>query len=147
MKNKNKIVYGNIKALACKKLGKLKMRVIETARSFNITLLHEALPPNGAAPYVIHSKTVELVYVTKGKVLGILNGERINFSEGDYLYIPAGVEHRFETTDTGVEAISIFSPPMNFNKPDAKIVFRKKVRSGKRRIKILKVWNKRRKTS
>ncbi|MEW6042298.1 MAG: cupin domain-containing protein, partial [Elusimicrobiota bacterium] len=121
-KNKDKIIYGNIKTVACKQLGELETRVIEAAKPFDITLLHEKLPPNGSAPYVVHSKTIELIHITKGTAVGILNGKQINLCEGDYLYIPAGVEHRFETKNTGVEAISIFSPPMDSNKPDAKIV-------------------------
>ena len=133
-KNKSGVEHGNITSLAVQRLGDLEMRVVDAAHSFNLTFLHESLPPHGAAPYVVHSRTIELVYITKGRMTGRLDGREIDLSEGDYLFIPAGVEHRFEAAGSGVEAISIFSPPMDMNKPDAKIVFKKRSsRSGRRK--------------
>lgn len=102
------------------------MRVVDAALPFDLTFLHDVLPPHGVAPYVVHSHTIELVYVTKGKMIGRLDGRKLNLREGDYLFIPAGVEHRFEASASGVESISLFSPPLDMDKPDAKIVFKKK---------------------
>lgn len=132
MKNKTGILHGNIAALAVRRLGGLEMRVVDAARPFNVTFLHEALPPRAAAPYVVHSRTMELVYVTKGRMTGLLDGRKIALAEGDYLFIPPGTEHRFSTAGSGVEAVSIFSPPLDPDSPDAKIVFKKK-RTGRAR--------------
>lgn len=132
MKNKTGILHGNIAALAVRRLGGLEMRVVDAARPFNVTFLHEALPPRAAAPYVVHSRTMELVYVTKGRMTGLLDGRKIALEEGDYLFIPPGTEHRFSTAGSGVVAVSIFSPPLDPDSPDAKIVFKKK-RTGRAR--------------
>ena len=128
MKNKNKtaVLHGNIKSLPVRRLGDLKMKGIPGADAFGITFLQEALQPFSSAPYVVHSRTIELVYVTEGKMSGYLDGKRIPLVKGDYLFIPAGVEHRFETRKHKVTAVSMFFPPMNMDAPDAKIVFKKK---------------------
>ena len=131
MKNKTTIKHGNIASLAVRRLGGLEMRVLDAAGPLKVTVLHESLPPHGAAPYVVHSRTSELVYVTKGKMTGRLDGRKMELAAGDYLFIPPGVEHRFETAGSGVEAVSIFSPPMDLDKPDAKIVFDKKRTAGR----------------
>ncbi|MDD2806721.1 MAG: cupin domain-containing protein [Elusimicrobiales bacterium] len=126
MKNKHKVKHGNISSLTIRRLGDLEMRVVDAAGPLNLTFLHESLPPNGTAPYVIHSRTMEFVYVTKGEMTGIIDGRKIRLREGDYLFLPCGVEHRFEAAGAGVEAVSVFLPQMDMNKPDAKIVFSKK---------------------
>lgn len=112
--------------IASRKIGDLRMRVVKTAHPVNFTFLHETLPPGGAAPYVVHSRTAELVFMVKGTIWGELGGQKIKLREGDYLFIPAGVEHKFEAGVSGGEAVSVFSPRMDPDKPDAKIVFRKK---------------------
>ena len=132
-KNKIGVEHGNIASLAARRLGDLEMRVVPAAHTLNLTFLHESLPPQGAAPYVTHARTSELVYITKGWMTGRIDGKEINLCEGDYLFIPPGVEHRFEASGSGAEAISIFSPPMDMDKPDAKIVFKEKLLPGKRR--------------
>lgn len=101
------------------------MRNIGAANPFGVTLLHETLPPAASAPNVEHSHTIELIYVTKGKMLGYIDDLQMKLCAGDYLFIPAGVKHRFEACSNGVEAISLFSPPIDLDKPDAKIIFKK----------------------
>ena len=132
-KNKSLIVHDNIKSLAVQRLGELEIRVVDAAKQFGITLLHESLPSCGEAPYVVHSRTIELVYMVSGTIFGFLDGQKIKLKKGDYLFIPAGMEHKFEAGVCGGEAISIFSPPMDLSKPDAKIVFNKKSAKTKRK--------------
>ena len=127
-KKRTDIVHGCIMDIASRKIGDLHMRVVKTDPPVNFTFLHEALPPGGAAPSVVHSRTTELVFMVKGTIWGSLAGKKIELGEGDYLLIPAGVEHKFEAGASGGEAVSIFSPPMDLDKPDAKIVFRRKKR-------------------
>lgn len=129
-KNKsNSAVHGGIKDLKPATLGPLEMRVLEAAGNLGITFMHELLPAKSSTPRVIHSKTTELVYLSKGKMVAYLNRKRVVIKEGDYILIPAGVEHVFETGGTIAEAISIFSPQLNMNKPDARIAARDTART------------------
>jgi quercetin dioxygenase-like cupin family protein len=123
-KEKNKVVHGNIRSLGSRCIGSLKMRTIDVANTLNVTVLHESLPLNSSAPDVVHSHTCELVYITKGKAFGYLDNRRISLREGDYLFIPAKVKHRFETRGSKVEAVSIFSPVIDALHPDAKIILK-----------------------
>lgn len=133
-KKRTDIIHGNISDAPVKKIGDLRMRVITAAPPMDFTFLHEALPSGGVAPYVVHSRTTEFVFMVKGAIWGLLDGQKIKLVTGDYLFIPAGVEHKFEAGVSGGEAISIFSPPMDPDKPDAKIVFRRKNTAVSRKI-------------
>ncbi|HYG39572.1 MAG TPA: cupin domain-containing protein [Cytophagales bacterium] len=39
---------------------------------------------------------MELRLIISGSGLFYCNGERVNFKYGDFLFVPAGIEHRFE---------------------------------------------------
>lgn len=122
IKKRARILYGSVGDIAPRKLGDLRMRAIAGAAGLNITFLHEELPPDGAAPTVVHSATAEFVYMLAGSVTGMVSGKKIELKQGDYLMIPPGVAHKFTAGSGGGEAISVFSPPMDPAKPDAQII-------------------------
>ena len=127
-----KFLRGSISGLVAQRWRSLTTRDIGAARQFNISMLHESLPPRTSAPDVVHLKTAELVYLTRGTITALLNGKRFLFKEGDYFVIPAGMHHRFEAGEESVEAFSIFLPPLDPLDLDARLVFKRKEKPGSR---------------
>lgn len=109
-------------------LAPLKAHYIPEASQLNVSFVHESMPGWSAGPEMVHSKTIELAYVIYGKATGFINGKKILLKKGDYLIIPAGTPHRFEAGRAGLEAVSIFAPPINPDNPDAEIVFKRKAK-------------------
>ena len=56
---------------------------------------HVLIPPHGrhVEELHIHPDAEELVIVTKGKGMAIIDGEKCSVSAEDVLYIPPGIEH------------------------------------------------------
>lgn len=106
-------------------LAPLKAHYIPEASQLNVSFVHESMPSWSSGPKMIHSKTKELAYVIRGKAVGFLNGKKILLKKGDYLVIPAGTIHRFEAGKDGLEAVSIFSPPIDPANPDATVFKRR----------------------
>lgn len=121
-KQRVKTVHGSVGDIPPQKLGDLRMRLVNCAGCLNISFLHEELPRNGAAPTVVHCVTTEFVYMLGGSITGTVAGKKIELKKGDYLMIPPGVTHKFTAGRGGGEAISVFSPPIDPAKPDAKII-------------------------
>jgi len=67
------------------------------------TLLVEWYAPRGSDPQQPHTRD-EAYVVVSGSGTFFCGGERARFGPGDFLFVPAGVEHRFEdfTDDLGV---------------------------------------------
>lgn len=67
------------------------------------TLLVEWYAPRGADPQQPHTRD-EAYIVVSGDGTFVCGGERTPFGPGDFLFVPAGAEHRFEkfTDDFGV---------------------------------------------
>jgi len=53
----------------------------------------------------------EIYVIIKGNSTFFRNGERINCSAGDILFVPAGMEHRFENFSEDFETWVIFYGP------------------------------------
>lgn len=87
-------------------------------KGFGVTWLHENLPPFSDVPEIRHKKTNEAVFVTRGCAWAYLDGKKRKLRKGDFLLIRAGVAHRFKTAAQGVQALSLFSPAMDPEKPD-----------------------------
>lgn len=95
------------------------MRMLPLRSSkFRVSLFHEYLPPYRDTPPIFHEHTDEFALITKGRVALYLDGHRFLLKRGDMLTIPAGVEHRFRTGRVGVEALSLFAPPIEPDSPD-----------------------------
>jgi mannose-6-phosphate isomerase-like protein (cupin superfamily) len=56
----------------------------------------ELYAPRGTDPQTPHTRQ-EIYIVVKGDGIFFDGGKRKRFQEGDFLYVPAGVEHRFES--------------------------------------------------
>ncbi|KAB7531337.1 cupin domain-containing protein [Flagellimonas olearia] len=64
-----------------------------------------------------HSRD-EVYVVISGSGEFLNNGERTTFSQGDFLFVPAGVEHRFENfTDDFATWVLFYGPEGGENNP------------------------------
>ena len=68
--------------------------------------------PNAHVEGAVHEDVYHIFYLMKGKLTGILDGERREFVEGDVIYIPPGVRHEFlnETSEPAVIVAVIYPP-------------------------------------
>lgn len=118
------LLPNDIKEIIAKGLVPLKIRHVYTNATslFNISVFHESMPRGSEVPEMVHSRTNEFVYVIRGEVAGFLSGKEILLRKGDFMMIPAGTPHRLQTGGRGMEAVSIFSPPIDPANPDATVV-------------------------
>jgi len=103
-------------------LGKLEMRMLSLPSCSDMNFLYEFLPPKSSSPAVIHAHTREIIHIISGGGGGCVSGKRFKLVKGDCLTVPPGAEHVFFTRKKSLEAISIFSPPMDRRNPDARIM-------------------------
>jgi len=72
----------------------------ETDRHFTVMLKHGSMSIEYFSPQKIDTQTPhkqdELYVIASGSGTFYRNGERIQFNKGDVLFVPAGMEHRFE---------------------------------------------------
>ena len=59
----------------------------------------------------------EVYVVISGQGEFLNGGKRVNFSAGDFLFVPAGVEHRFENFSDDFSTWVIFYGPKGGEKP------------------------------
>lgn len=74
-----------------------------------------------------HEIAEELYYVIAGSGVAILNGERHPLATGDFLRLPPGTRHGFETGDEALEMLDIHSPG---SRPDRDVYFEGKTPDG-----------------
>ena len=72
----------------------------ETQRQFTIMLKHGSMSIEYFSPQKIDTQTPhkqdEIYVIAKGSGIFNGNGEKVSFNVGDVLFVPAGMEHRFE---------------------------------------------------
>lgn len=81
------------------------------------SVVHVRLPARGRHPSVVHPRTHEMVFIVSGRALGTLGRTRMVLRKGDAVSIPAGMRHAFVAGPRGVEALSLFSPPLRVDPP------------------------------
>jgi quercetin dioxygenase-like cupin family protein len=118
--NSNHWSKRNAEGVSEKISGALSFRLLnaEDESRQRITFMHIKLPSCGGHSAVRHDHTQEWVYVLKGAARAKIDGETVSLRVGDYLFLPKGTWHEFTATEEGVEAISIFDPPLDWSKPD-----------------------------
>jgi len=115
----------SVSKLKSRSFGPFKIKFMETWANSPVSIVKETMPPNTDVPPVCHQKTDEFVYILGGKAVVSLAGFEAYVTKGSYLIIPRGTEHSFRTQRDNLEALSVFSPPMDKDKPDAKIALKK----------------------
>ena len=59
----------------------------------------------------------EVYVIISGEGEFLNSGERVNFGPGDFLFVPAGVEHRFENFSSDFSTWVIFYGPKGGERP------------------------------
>ena|SRR5579875_3061612 len=81
-------------------------------KEFVVLLQHGTMKVEYYAPQVtdkqIPHRQDELYVITSGSGTFFRNGERTPFKTGDVIFVPAGMEHRFENFSTDFAAWVIF---------------------------------------
>jgi mannose-6-phosphate isomerase-like protein (cupin superfamily) len=72
----------------------------ETDKKFTVLMQHGTMSVEYFSPDKVDNqqphKQDELYVIDSGSGTFFRNGERIQFNKGDVLFVPAGMEHRFE---------------------------------------------------
>ncbi|MFH2203909.1 MAG: cupin domain-containing protein [Elusimicrobiota bacterium] len=121
-------------ALPVRMIGDLAIRSLPVDKTgFPVSVLHSALAPYSMEGPVVHERTSEFVFVIQGEAEAELDGRKLRLRRGDSLQIPAGTAHAFRTEASGVEALSVFSPALDAERPDAKLIRRRRTRAAQER--------------
>jgi len=81
-------------------------------------VLHVSLARHHGHAAIRHRRTHEWVYVLKGPVTAEVDGHRLVLRKGDGLYLPPGVWHSFRARGLGSQALSFFSPAIDWERLD-----------------------------
>jgi len=113
---------GSISGLKSRSFGKFGVKLLKLPEGWPVSVFYENIYKNGRdVPFVIHKRTAEFVYVLNGTAKACLGNKSFNVRSGDYLVVPPGVKHRFLTGKKPMLALSMFYPPMDWNRLDAVI--------------------------
>ena len=82
------------------------------------SLVVEIYAPRGSDPQQPHTRD-ELYVVVEGRGEFACGAERHAFAPGDVLFVPAGVEHRFENFTDDLVVWVVFYGPEGGERPDA----------------------------
>jgi len=87
----------------------------ETEQKFTLLLNHGSMRVEYFTPHKIDTQTPhtqdELYFVASGSGTFFRNGEHVLFTKGDVLFVPAGMEHRFENFTENFATWVIFYGP------------------------------------
>lgn len=73
---------------------------------------HVRIPQGSALEPHIHEASESFIYILEGTAVVTLDDQQQTVTEGDTIYIPAGVSHGFSTPDAAVVLLSVQSPPI-----------------------------------
>lgn len=103
---------------------KLRIRYLaDPSHLPKISVVHVTLPPRYRHPPLCHRRTHEWMMILRGSGKGIVDGRVVRFKPGTILYMAPGVMHQMGTVSTSLEAVVIFSPPLDIKGPKPDICF------------------------
>lgn len=80
----------------------------DTSGAFSV--VHIVEPPRMGPPLHIHKNEDETFYVTKGNFTFYVGDDIIEVNEGEYIFAPKGIPHRFEAGAEGGEMVVTATP-------------------------------------
>jgi mannose-6-phosphate isomerase-like protein (cupin superfamily) len=103
---------------------KLKIRYLADAGQMKgLSVVHVRLPPRYQHASLCHRRTHEWLMILKGSGRGVIDGRTVRFRPGVILYMPPGVMHQMGTGSSALEAVVIFTPPLDIEGPAPDICF------------------------
>lgn len=103
-----------------------KLRIKELSAAGQIPgagVVHVRLPARYTHVPLFHKRTHEWLMILKGSGRGVIGGRVVRFRPGVIVYIPPGMLHQMGTGSVPVEALAIFSPPLDARKRGADICY------------------------
>lgn len=86
----------------------------------NATAYRVWIGPGQKTATSFHKVAEEFYFVLSGRGTAFLNGQRYELMAGDFLRLPPGTTHRFETQDETLEMLNIHCPG---SRPDKDVYF------------------------
>jgi len=84
--------------------------VLETGEHTQIVLM--SIKPGEEIGEETHEDNDQVLYFVEGEGKAVLNGEEVQFGEGDIFLVNAGTKHNFiNTGQTDLKIITTYSPP------------------------------------
>ena len=116
--------FGRLTGGATRCFGTLQVKfLVNDPDRSPMSSLRITMKPNASHPPLWHAKTGEFFLLLAGSTWAKIDGRVRRLKAGDFVFMPPRTVHEFRAGKRGVEVLVIFSPAMNFKKPD--IVLRK----------------------
>ena len=74
------------------------------------TVYRVAIDPDHVTSTSFHTRAEEYYFVLEGAGTAVLDGERFSLVSGDFLRLPPGVTHAFETGPSGLVMLNVHTP-------------------------------------
>jgi mannose-6-phosphate isomerase-like protein (cupin superfamily) len=84
--------------------------LIDPAEEAAGTVYRVAIDANHRTSTSFHTRAEEYYFVIAGAGIAELDGERLTLRVGDFLRLPPGVTHAFETGPDGLELLNVHTP-------------------------------------
>ncbi len=107
----------------------VKLRIRELTKAGQVPgagIVHVRLPPRYEHVPLFHRRTKEWLMILKGTGRGKIGGRVIRFRPGVVVYMPPGTVHQMSTGSSPLEALAVFSPPMDVRKRGADVHYPKR---------------------
>lgn len=85
-----------------------------------LTAYRVRIKPRQSTAESYHKVAEEVYFVVSGSALAVLDGREFELKAGDFLRLPPGTRHRFETRDEELEMLDLHSPG---SRPDRDVYF------------------------
>lgn len=111
--------FGRLSRAKVKSFGPLSVSMlVDTPRRSPFSVLVVSLKPGGSHPAIRHDRTWEFFLILRGSNRATIGRRTLKLRRGDYGYLPPGSSHAFTAGRRGVDVLVIFSPAMDFSRPD-----------------------------
>ena len=89
-------------------LAELKLTGEQTGGLLSVLEVHE--PPGAQAPLHVHHREDEAFWILEGSATFVVGDTTIEASEGDFLFGPRGIPHRYSVGDGGCRMLFVLTP-------------------------------------
>jgi len=98
------------------RLGPVRLKAVSALGQIpGAAVFHVTVPPRSRHDMILHRRTREWFMVIKGRGRGVIGGRRVTFRPGVVVFMPPGVPHQMMTGTCAMEAVVVFSPPLNLS--------------------------------
>lgn len=121
---KREIAVSRLRDMPVIDFAKLKIKYLAKPRHMSkVSVVHVKLPPRYEHVALCHKRTHEWLMILKGSGQGKIDGRVVRFKPGTILYMAPGVLHQMGTKSSPLEALVVFSPPLNIKSKNPDICY------------------------